>query len=86
MTSRELDRAALLRHDALMRRPVREIFPPAGPRVPSVCRFCKASYTRSPHVRKALGFCSSACREAFADAQTGRRHSARAPQFRVGGP
>lgn len=85
MTRREMDRFLLMEHEKRMQRPPKEIFPPTGPQMTSVCRHCKKTYTRSAYIGKKRDFCGGICRDAFVDARTGRKHSARAPQFRFPG-
>lgn len=60
---RAVEIARLIEHDERMRRPVRELFPPDGPQVTSVCRLCKTVYKRSAHRGKSRGFCTERCRD-----------------------
>ena len=67
-------------HERRMQRPVSELFPPTGPRVTSVCRHCKAVYTRSATAGKARGFCSDLCRDNYREKRTGRDRASRNPR------
>ena len=79
------ERRAFALHEAWISQPVSILFPPTGPRVTSLCRHCKESYTRSAHAGKVRGFCTERCRDAWC----GKRrieYGTRGPQSRRASP
>lgn len=75
----DAEREELRRHEEWISQPVSILFPPVGPKVTSVCRHCKSTYTRSVASGKTRGFCTERCRDAWCAARKYGAH-ARAPQ------
>lgn len=73
MTRREQERRWLVRHEEYMSRPVRELFPPQGPPMTSVCKQCGTTFVRSLFAGKSRGFCNERCRDAWCVAHGGKR-------------
>jgi hypothetical protein len=73
VTSRELERIALARHDENMRRPIKELFPNPAPRAVAVCKFCGKVYERAVTAGKSRGYCGDRCRDAAANPTRGHQ-------------
>jgi len=84
VTTRELDRILLARHDEKMRRPIKELFPSPAPRAVAACKACGKMFERAAHVGKSRGFCGERCRDAFSFVN--RNGITRSHQRRLDGP